>query len=54
MSQDRRPYCPRCVNRIDRMQHSFGLYAVYPCGHWLPPAEAERVRDRQHATHGSA
>ena len=32
---DKRPTCPACASPIDRMQHSFGIVAAYPCNCWL-------------------
>ena len=40
-----RPVCPKCSKRVDRMQRSHGVVAVYPCNHWLTPGQAQTVAD---------
>jgi len=46
-----RPTCPDCKRPIDRMQHSRGVVATYPCLCWLSPARAtaavQEWRDRR-------
>ncbi|MEU7170331.1 hypothetical protein ABZ949_02420 [Micromonospora tulbaghiae] len=41
-----RPACPRCEMPIDRLRNGKGVFAAYPCNHWLTPTEAGTAVER--------
>lgn len=38
-----RPVCPGCAKPVDRMQHSVGVFAAYPCNCWLTVEAARQA-----------